>query len=261
MTTTLFALILVGVALTLRVRSIRRRGVWSKEALYFFFCAALAALLLSPHLAGTSRIVFAEESQVTGADRVPTVIDQIGFGYAALIEFAGPVIWLLGVVALEAAARAWAGRGGIRIPAAGSSPRSSVARGMGMPLIVALCVLVGPALILWVVLRVALADPTLLVPTQEKISDSAFLYSYALGWLAALLGLYCLPAQLWLPDWAPRSGGAHPWANPSPNALFGRDFLAQLSFPSDLFQFLMASTPWIIAAVLLAWLYSSISKR
>ncbi len=254
------AVVLAGVALLLRVRSIRKRGVWSDEVLYFFFCAATAALLVLPHLAGTSRISFLEESQVMGIERIPTTKDEVGFYYSALMNVAEPVLWLLCVVALEAVARTWAAGTQRKIEAQPSSPKLVFSRGMCKPLIVTLGVLVGPAFVLWSLLRVALADPALLVPTDERISDLAFLYVYVLGWLAGLIGLYCLPAQLWLADWAPKTGGAHPWANPNPGAVFGPSTLAELGFPGDLFNFLMAAMPWIIAAVLLAWLMSSIDK-
>jgi hypothetical protein len=260
MTAAGLAVMLAAAALALRVRSIRKRGVWSEEALYFFFCAAVAALLISPYLAGTSRISFVEESQVTGVERVPTTMDELGFFYAALMSVVEPVFWLLCVIALEAVARVWAAGTFRNMKPPRSSPMSMVSRGMGKPLLVTLGLLVGPAFILWAVLRVALADPALLLPAEERMSDATYLYVAVLARLALLIGFYSLPAQLWLPDWAPKSGGAHPWANPNPNAAFGPSHLAQLGFPGDLFNFLSAALPWIIAAVLLAWLVSSGGK-
>ncbi len=247
-------------AFALRVRSIRRRGVWSEDLLYFFLCAALAALLLSPHLVGVSRVSFAEESQVTGVDRVPGFVDQIGFGYAALWATVEPVVWLLLPVAMEMVARFWAGRGGLHTSAAQLQPRQTFSAAMAKPLLLSLCLFVGPALILWAGLRVALADPSLVYSENEPIGNLAFLHVYALQWLVVLFGFYCWPARLLMPDWAHRSVGGHPWANPSPRAYFGPADLQQLGFPGDLFAFLIVATPWILLAALLLWFRSSLRE-
>jgi hypothetical protein len=255
-----FAVTLACLAVVLRARSVRRRGVWSEEALYFFVCAGVAAVLVSPALAGTSRVSFVEQSQSSGVDRVPSAMDQIGFAYASLWGVIEPAFWLLLIVALEVVARAWARAGGARVSAVQPSPKSRASADTTKSLILYLCLFVGPAVLLWIALRVAMADPALVLPANERIADAAFSYAYVLGWLAALLSLYCMPAQWVMPEWAHRSGGAHPWANQSPDAIFGPQRLAELGFPGDLFAFLAAATPWILAAVLLAWLGSSVRR-
>jgi hypothetical protein len=263
-TSILLPFALACIALALRVSSIRRLGTWSIETLYFFVCAAVAALMLAPRLTGTSRMSFLEESAVRGVERVPTVMDQIGFGYAALIEFAAPVMWLVGVATLEVLARAWARHGGMPASTAARSPTSRKVFSLpaAMPLVVSLCVLVGPALLLWGGLRVALADPTLVYSTPSgEPNRGAQNRAVVLNWLAVPLLLYLYPGKTLLPRGFAVAGTPYAWANADPDAIITPASLKAMRFPSSLLQFVLESTPWIIAAVLLSWLYSMVDRR